>query len=96
MKNGTQYDVQVRAVNANGDGAWSSTETGTSALPAPSISSVGADDRALLVSWSVLAGITSIVEAYDVRYIETGSDETVDSNWSVDDDAWEDGGGSLS
>ncbi len=25
----TQYDVQVRAVNATGDGAWSGTETGT-------------------------------------------------------------------
>ena len=25
----TQYDVQVRAVNTNGDGAWSSTTTGT-------------------------------------------------------------------
>ena len=25
----TQYDVQVRAVNTNGDGAWSATTTGT-------------------------------------------------------------------
>ena len=29
LKNGTQYDVQVRAVNANGDGAWSGTTVGT-------------------------------------------------------------------
>ena len=28
LSNGTEYDVQVRAVNANGDGAWSTTATG--------------------------------------------------------------------
>ena len=29
LSNGTEYDVQVRAVNANGDGSWSATATGT-------------------------------------------------------------------
>ena len=29
LDNGTEYDVQVRAVNANGDGPWSTTATGT-------------------------------------------------------------------
>ena len=29
LANGTEYDVQVRAVNARGDGAWSETATGT-------------------------------------------------------------------
>ncbi|MCE2485319.1 MAG: S8 family serine peptidase [Desulfurellaceae bacterium] len=29
LTDSTEYDVQVRAVNANGDGAWSATETGT-------------------------------------------------------------------
>ena len=28
LSNGTEYDVQVRAVNANGDGPWSATATG--------------------------------------------------------------------
>ena len=46
LTNGTQYDVQVRAVNANGDGTWSDTTVGTPALPAPTINSVRADDRA--------------------------------------------------
>ena len=54
-----------------------------------------ADDRALLISWSAPTGITSKVEAYDVRYIETSADEAVDANWTVEEDAWEDGGGSL-
>ena len=95
LDSGVQYDVQVRAVNSNGDGTWSGTEVGTPDLPAPTISSVRADDRAVFVSWDALAGITSKVEAYDVRYIETSADENVDSNWTVEEDAWEDGGGSL-
>ena len=95
LDNGTQYDAQVRAVNANGDGTWSGTTVGMPALLAPTISSVRADDRALYATWSAPAGITSKVEAYDVRYIETSADETVDSNWTVEENAWEDGGGSL-
>ena len=95
LDNGDQYDVQVRAVSSNGDGAWSGTEVGAPALPAPTISSVRADDRAVLVSWGTPAGVTSKVEAYDVRYIETSADESVDSNWTVEEDAWEDSGGSL-
>ena len=31
LDNNDQYDVQVRAVNAQGDGAWSATQTGTPA-----------------------------------------------------------------
>ena len=95
LTNGTQYDVQVRAVNSNGDGTWSGTEVGTPALPAPTIGSVRADDRALLISWSAPTGITSKVEAYDVRYIETSADEAVDANWTVVEDAWEGADGSL-
>ena len=95
LDNGTEYDVQVRAVNSNGDGTWSATEVGTPALPAPAVDSVRADDRAVLVSWSAPTGITTGVAAYDVRYIETSADETVDSDWTVEEDAWEDGGGSL-
>ena len=95
LTNGTEYDVQVRAVNSNGDGTWSGTTTGTPALPAPAIDSVRADDRAVLVSWSAPTGITTEVAAYDVRYILTTADEAVDSNWTVEEDAWKGGGGSL-
>ena len=95
LGNGTQYDVQVRAVNSNGDGIWSATEVGTSALPAPVVDSVRADDRAVRVSWSAPDGITTGVAAYDVRYIETSADEMLDPNWTVEEDAWEEGGGSL-
>ena len=87
LTNGTQYDVQVRAVNSNGDGTWSDTEVGTPALPAPSLDTVRGDDRAIYVAWSEPEGITTGVKAYDLRYIETSSDETVDSNWTVEDEA---------
>ena len=30
-----------------------------------------------------------------MRYIETSADEADDANWTVEEDAWEDGGGSL-
>ena len=30
-----------------------------------------------------------------MRYIETSADETMDSNWTVEEDAWKEGGGSL-
>ena len=95
LTNGTEYDVQVRAVNSNGDGIWSDTKTGTPALPAPTIDSVREDDRAMMVSWSAPTGITTGITAYDVRYIETSADEAVDANWTVEEDVWEDGGGSL-
>ena len=96
LTNGTEYDVQVRAVNSNGDGIWSPTEVGTPALPALTVDSVRADDQAVLVSWSAPTGITTGVAAYDVRYIETSADEAVDANWTVEEDAWGDGDGSLS
>ncbi len=95
LTNGTEYDVQVRAVNSHGDGTWSATEVGTPALPAPTIDSVRADDRAVLVSWSAPTGITTGVAAYNVRYIETSADETMDANWTVEENAWEEGGGSF-
>ena len=95
LDNGTQYDVQVRAVNSNGDGTWSATEVGTPALPAPTLDSVRGDDTAVFVSWRTPSGITTGIGAYDVRYIETSADESVDSNWTVVEDAWGDGGGSL-
>ena len=95
LTNGTEYDVQVRAVNSNGDGTWSATTTGAPALPAPTIDSVRADDRAVLVSWSAPTGTTTGISAYDVRYIETTADETVDANWTAEEDAWKGGGGGL-
>ena len=70
LTNGTEYDVQVRAVNSNGRrDLVRQLRPGTPALPAPTVNSVRADDRAVLVSWSAPTGITTGVAAYEVRYI---------------------------
>ncbi|MXY10430.1 MAG: S8 family serine peptidase, partial [Acidimicrobiaceae bacterium] len=59
---------------------------------AATISAVVAGDRSLTVVWDPPAGTSgSDVTAYDVRYIETSADETVDSNWDVVSSAWTSG-----
>ena len=67
------------------------TFTRTSILPAaPTIDAVHSGDEALTVVWTAPSGVTDIT-AYDLRWILTSSDETVDSNWAVVDDAWTEG-----
>ena len=52
---------------------------------APAIGAVHAGDEALTVVWEAPSGVTGIT-AYDVRYILTSADETVNSNWRVAED----------
>ena len=54
---------------------------------APTISAVHLGDEALTVVWEAPSGVTDIT-AYDLRYIRTRADETVDSNWRVEEDVW--------
>ena len=83
------YDVQVRAVNSDGDGVWSGTETGTPGIGAPAIDSVVAGDGALTVYWSEPPhGSRATVASYDLRYIETSAVDKADGNWTVEDEVW--------
>ena len=88
------YDVQVRAVNTDGQGDWSATVTGTPRDPPPVIrlvveGDVVEGDGALTVYWSVPLGVDeSDITAYDLRYIESDKADKADSNWNVIDDAW--------
>ena len=98
LSNGTGYDVQVRAVNDEGDGPWSDTATGTPAasqVTAPTIDSVRADDGALAVVWNAPTGATNIITAYDVRHIRSDATDKADANWTVKDDAWTADSGGL-
>ena len=91
LTNGAGYDVQMRTVTT-ADGAWSATSTGTPQIPAPTITSVVAGDGALTVAWTaptVASGTT--ISSYDVRYIETSADETVEGNWTEVEDIWSSG-----
>ena len=67
------------------------TFTRTSVLTAaPTIDAVHPGDEALTVLWTEPTGVTDIT-AYDLRWILTSRDETVDSNWTVVDEAWTEG-----
>lgn len=60
-------------------------------VAAPTIASVTPGDGSLTVGWTAPVGVAGVT-AYDLRYIETSADETVDSNWTVVEDFWVSGG----
>ena len=56
-------------------------------IAAPTINSVTPGDGRLTIEWSAPAGVTGIT-AYDLHYIETSADETVEGNWTKVEDVW--------
>ncbi len=88
-----QYDVQVRAVNAEGDGLWSDTVTGTPTTDeAPTIDSVSPGDRSIAVAWTAPTNASlGTVTAYDVRYIRSDASNKADGNWTVVSAIWTSG-----
>ena len=59
------------------------------------IGSVSAGAGSLIVAWSAPSGDASGITAYDLRHIRTDADETADANWTVEEDVWTTGSGSL-
>ena len=67
-----------------------------SSLGAPTVGTVTPGVGSLAISWTAPSSDGgSAISAYDLRHIETSADETVDSNWTVVDDVWTTGGGTL-
>ena len=63
---------------------------------APTIGSVTSEIDSLAVSWDPPSSDGgSDITAYDLRYIESDGDETVDSSWTVVEDVWIPGRGAL-
>ena len=95
LRGGVKYEIQLRAHNDAGQGPWSQSEAEeptTVAPSAPSIASITRGDRTLAVVWTAPTNTGGgVITAYDVRYIETSEDETVESNWTVRDNAWRSG-----
>ena len=53
-------------------------------------------DASLTVAWAVPINTgSSAITAYDLRYIETGAADKSDANWTVLEDVWAAGSGSL-
>ena len=65
------------------------------ARPAPEISGVTPGMGSLTVTWSAPSGGPAVT-AYDLRYIRTSADGTVDTNWTVVPDVWTTGSADLS
>ena len=95
LRGGVKYEIQLRAHNDSGHGLWSQAEAHktTAVAPSPpSITNVARGDRTLVVVWTApLFTGGEPITAYDVRYIETTADETMESNWTVRDNAWRSG-----
>ena len=95
LRGGVRYEFQLRAHNDSGHGLWSQAEAYKTAAVAPSppsITKVTRGDRTLAVVWTAPADTGGApITACGVRYIETSADETVDSNWTVRDNAWRSG-----
>ncbi len=94
LTNGTEYDVQVRAVNAEGDGAWSATVRGTpelSEVTRATLSAVRGDDKALAVTWNAPTTLVDTDTTYDLRHIATDATDKSDDQWTEVTDASVDG-----
>ena len=92
---GTQYEIQVRAVNSVGAGAWSVISSGAPQTTpgTPVIGSLTPGDGALTVDWSAPMddGGTGIT-GYDLRFIRDDALDKADDNWTVRSDVWSSGG----
>ena len=69
--------------------ALGSASAQSGAPGAPVLDGVSAGDRALYAAWSEPSDTgTSSIDGYDLRYILTTEDETVDANWTEVEDVW--------
>ena len=100
MSSGVGYDVQVRAVNAVGNGSWSASETGTPRSPSQPVTVPGAPasllvtpgDASLSIAWSAPADDGGAdVTSYDLRYILSDAADRSDDNWTLEEDVWSSG-----
>ena len=72
LTNGTEYEVQVRAVNSVGDGPWSPSASATPMLAArvpdaPTAPTVTPGNAQLVISWTAPANNGAAITGYRVR-----------------------------
>ena len=81
LTNGSEYEVQVRAANAKGDGAWSSSARATpGAVPGkPARPTLEASNNQIIVTWTAPSS-SSPITSYSVRYRRgTGAATRIDN-----------------
>ena len=83
LTNGAEYYVQVRAQNAAGNGAWSSSRKATPATkPSAPSPTVSAGHRQLVVSWDAPSDGGDDISDYDVQYKKSSVSTWTDANHS--------------
>ena len=89
----TQYDVQVRAVNNDGDGRWSAVESAAASTDkAPFITSLPPGNGSLSISWSApTSSELGTVTSYNLRYIRSDAQDKADASWSEVASIWTSG-----
>ena len=77
--------------------SWSIRVYGHKLVPAPpTLNTLTPGEDSVTVSWSApAAGRGSAPTSYDLRYILTEADETVNANWTVVEGIWKTDGGNL-
>ena len=85
LSNGTEYEVQVRAVNGAGGGAWSASGFGTpAATGAPTNVQLTPSRTSIAVSWDPPASTDDVtINGYQVRYIRTDASDKSAGNWNL-------------
>ena len=81
LTNGSEYEVQVRAANAKGDGAWSTSARATpGAVPGkPARPTLEASNNQIIVTWTAPSS-SSPITSYSVRYRRgTGAATRIDN-----------------
>ena len=79
LTNGTNYEAQVRAVNAVGKGAWSPSGTMKAGLPARSDApTLISGNRQVTVKWNAATDNGSTITDYDLRHSSDGG-----TTWTI-------------
>ena len=73
LRNGTTYELQARAKNARGWGAWSPSVSGTPGAPTPPEINTLPKNASLDLSWAAPSDNGSAVSGYDVQYRNASS-----------------------
>ena len=80
--------IRIEVIANDGEATHTYTVRVRRVLGAPTLGPVTAGAGYLTVSWTARDELGVEVASYDLRYIRTAADETVDSNWTVMESVW--------